>query len=182
MVAYVSEQYYIDLWLEQEGKEPLLEPLSQWLAQFRKDCQDRQTRMQEANKSEIFPLTPLSHPVYFAFSQECRARRTHLDAQHTQCINDRESERARADIAPPWPIPSFEHCTVAFEYMEEYQGQALPSPLVRDVIGFLQRIIKARDCDPVQSRSMEERASLSCYARTGENPPPTLGGATRACS
>jgi hypothetical protein len=51
MTENVSEQYYIDLWLGQEGKAPLLERVSQWLTQF---CQDRQTRMQEANKLESF--------------------------------------------------------------------------------------------------------------------------------
>ena len=166
MTVYVSEQHYIQLWLEQEGKEPLLEPLFRWLTQFQKDRQDRQTHRQEAHKSQVFPQTPLFHPEHYAFMREQHDRHLRLTAQHTQCINDRESERARADMAPPLPMLSFAQCALAFKYVEEFQIQALTSPLVQDVVDFLQRIVKARDCDPRQPKKEQVSCAMREQARS----------------
>ena len=166
MTAFLTDQYYIHLWLEQEGKELLLEPLFQWLTQFQKDRQDRLARVQQANKINIGPPTPLSDPEHYAFQREQHDRHLRLAAQHTQCINGRESERARADIAPPCPMLSFEHCTLAFEYLEKFQAQALTSPLVRDVVDFLQRIVNARDFDLFQSKKERVSRALREQARS----------------
>jgi hypothetical protein len=147
MTEYVSEQYFIMLWLE---KEPLLEPLYQWRDQYRKGRKNGQALEQEAEELKTVPPPPRLKPQWGAVVRETQERHAQLEAQHTACINDRAY--ARGDGAPPLPILSFAHLQLAFQYVDTLQARALTSPLVQDVVDSLQRIVQARDCDPVQDK------------------------------
>jgi hypothetical protein len=146
----------IDLWLEQEGKEPLLKRVSQWLKKYGEEREYRQNLAREGQKIKTYPPDPIREPQHFEFYKTQKARRMQIDLQHTQAVNDRA--RDRGDFAPPLPILSFEHLTLAFEYVEVVQVLALGSPLVQDVADSLQRIVKARECDS----TMRDAGGIPC--------------------
>jgi hypothetical protein len=71
------------------------------------------------------------------------------------------SERSRLSITPFFSMHIY---ATRPKYMDEFQALALASPLIRDVVDSLQRIVQARDDDPDQgkkdlvSRHMRDQA------------------------
>lgn len=163
MTTGFVDQNFIQLWLEQEDIEPRLGPLCQWLDQYLKELEKRHKLAQEAQDLTIEPPPPRPKPQWYAFVKEKQQRHTQLDAQHIQCISEREY--ARGEWTPPLPILSRAHLQLAFECVEAFQAFALASPLVRDVVDSLQRLIQARSCDPYLDKKEQRSLTMREQAR-----------------
>src|SRR5688572_2289383 len=112
MAVAFSEQFYLQRWLEQEAKEPRLDPLFRWHEQHRQYRKDRQTKVREAQKIQTFPPTPLRDSKYFDSKRAQQEYGAQLEVEHAQWVNARTS--APVDISSGPFIPSLKQLQFAF--------------------------------------------------------------------